>query len=173
MHRLSALALAVLCSGCTAAAHYRPWPQATLEQPEFITVGFNQFRGSSYISPLTGRRRPGDNLEQQLITAIEGAQREVLVAVQELTLPAIANALIERHRAGVPVKLVLENSYSAPWSRQHPAGLEPRQQQRLRRLKNLGWSDAIALLESAGVPSLDDTADGSAGSGLMHHKFLS
>ena len=172
MHRLSALALAALCSGCTAAAHYRPWPKATLEQPESITVGFNQRRGSSYISPLTGRRRPGDNLEQQLITAIEGAQREVLVAVQELTLPAIAEALIERHRAGVSVKLVLENNYSAPWSRQHPAGLEPRQQQRLRRLQNLGWSDAIALLESAGVPLLDDTADGSAGSGLMHHKFV-
>ena len=96
----------------------------------------------------------------------------MLVAVQELTLPAIADALIERHRAGVPVKLVLENTYSAPWSRQHPAGLEPRQQQRLRRLQALGWPDAIALLERAGVPLLDDTADGSAGSGLMHHKFL-
>ena len=173
MHRLSALALDVLCSGCTAAAQYRPWPESTLAQPESITVGFNHHSRSSYISPLTGQRRPGDNLEQQLIAAIESAQREVLVAVQELTLPAIADALIERHRAGVPVKLVLENTYSAPWNRQHPAGLEPHQQQRLRRLQNLGWSDAIALLESAGVPLLDDTADGSAGSGLMHHKFLS
>ena len=99
MHRLSALALAILCSGCTAAAHYRPWHQATLEQPESITVGFNQRSGSSYISPLTGKSRPGDNLEQQLIAAIEGAQREVLMAVQELTLPAIANALIERATA--------------------------------------------------------------------------
>ncbi len=114
MHRLSALALAALCSGCTAAAQYRPWPEATLPQPESITVGFNHRLGSSYISPLTGQRRPGDNLEQQLITAIAGAQREVLVAVQELTLPAIAEALIERHRAGVTVKLVLENNYSAP-----------------------------------------------------------
>ena len=172
MHRLSALALAALCSGCTAAAQYRPWPQATLAQPESITVGFNHLRGSSYISPLTGQRRPGDNLEQQLIAAIEGAQREVLVAVQELTLPAIADALIERHRAGVPVKLVLENTYSAPWSRQHPAGLEPHQQKRLQRLQKLGWRDAIALLQGAGVPLLDDTADGSAGSGLMHHKFV-
>jgi phosphatidylserine/phosphatidylglycerophosphate/cardiolipin synthase-like enzyme len=42
----------------------------------------------------------------------------------------------------------------------------------LRRLRNLGWRDAIALLQSAGVPLLDDTADGSAGSGLMHHKFV-
>ena len=114
MHRLSALALAALCSGCTAAAQYRPWPEPALPQPESITVGFNHRRGSSYISPLTGQRRAGDNLEHQLITAIAGAQREVLVAVQELTLPAIAEALIERHRAGVAVKLVLENNYSAP-----------------------------------------------------------
>ena len=34
-----------------------------------------------------------------------------------------------------------------------------------RRAQNLGWSDAIALLESAGVPLLDDTADGGAGGG--------
>ena len=172
MHRLSALALTALCSGCTAAAQYHPWPQVTLAQPESITVGFNHHSSSSYISPLTGQRRAGDNLEQQLITAIAGAQREVLVAVQELTLPAIADALIERHRAGVPVKLVLENTYSAPWSRQHPAGLEPHQQKRLHRLHKLGWRDAIALLQGAGVPLLDDTADGSAGSGLMHHKFV-
>ena len=172
MHRLSALALAALCSGCTAAAQYRPWPEPALAQPEAITVGFNHHSGSSYISPLKGQRRPGDNLEQQLISAIAGAQREVLVAVQELTLPAIAEALIERHRAGVTVKLVLENNYSAPWSWQHPAGLEPHAQRRLRRLQKLGWPDAIALLESAGVPLLDDTADGSAGSGLMHHKFV-
>ncbi|WP_413297654.1 phospholipase D-like domain-containing protein [Synechococcus sp. MIT S9452] len=172
MHRLSTLVLAILCSGCTAAAQYRPWPEATLAQPTSMAVGFNQRSGSSYISPLTGQRRPGDNLEQQLISAIAGAQREVLVAVQELTLPALAEALIERHRAGVTVKLVLENAYSAPWSWQHPAGLEPHAQRRLRRLEKLGWPDAIALLESGGVPLLDDTADGSAGSGLMHHKFV-
>ena len=62
MHRLSALALAALCSGCTAAAQYRPWPEATLAQPESITVGFNHHRGSSYISPLTGQRRQATTL---------------------------------------------------------------------------------------------------------------
>ena len=82
MHRLSTLVLAILCSGCTAAAQYRPWPEATLAQPTSMAVGFNQRSGSSYISPLTGQRRPGDNLEQKLISAIAGAQREVLVAVQ-------------------------------------------------------------------------------------------
>jgi phosphatidylserine/phosphatidylglycerophosphate/cardiolipin synthase-like enzyme len=32
--------------------------------------------------------------------------------------------------------------------------------------------DALAILDQHQVPRLDDTADGSAGSGLMHHKFM-
>ena len=32
--------------------------------------------------------------------------------------------------------------------------------------------DALAIVRSAGVPVIDDTADGSKGSGLMHHKFV-
>ena len=32
--------------------------------------------------------------------------------------------------------------------------------------------DAIAILQRAGVPLLDDTADGSKGSGLMHSKYV-
>ncbi|NES06155.1 MAG: hypothetical protein F6K22_27125, partial [Okeania sp. SIO2F4] len=32
--------------------------------------------------------------------------------------------------------------------------------------------DALIILSNAGVPLIDDTADGSKGSGLMHHKFL-
>ena len=71
MHPLGALALAALCSGCTAAAQYQPWSQASLAQPESITVGFNHLRGSSYISPLTGQKRQGDNLERQLIAAMK------------------------------------------------------------------------------------------------------
>ena len=32
--------------------------------------------------------------------------------------------------------------------------------------------DAVAQLQAAHIPLLDDTEDGSTGSGLMHHKFL-
>ena len=32
--------------------------------------------------------------------------------------------------------------------------------------------DSLAILEQAGIRVIDDTADGSKGSGLMHHKFL-
>jgi len=67
---------------------------------------------------------------------------------------------------------VLENTYSTPWSLQHPADLTPHQRHRLAQLRALGQPDAVALLLGAGVPLIDDTADGSAGSGLMHHKFL-
>ncbi|MEO1340339.1 MAG: phospholipase D-like domain-containing protein [Cyanobacteria bacterium J06635_13] len=32
--------------------------------------------------------------------------------------------------------------------------------------------DALTMLRKAGVEIIDDTADGSKGSGLMHHKFM-
>ena len=32
--------------------------------------------------------------------------------------------------------------------------------------------DALAIVREAGIPMIDDTADGSKGSGLMHHKFI-
>ena len=160
-----------LC-GCSHAGVYIPRQQPEVPQAAGIEVLFNQRRGQTYTSPLTGKKRKGDNLEQALIEAIASARSEVLVAVQELTLPRIAQALIERHQAGVKVRVVLEHQYRQPWSLQHPAGLEPHAQQRLRRLKRLGHEDAIRLLDVAGVPVIDDTADGSSGSGLMHHKFV-
>ena len=70
------------------------------------------------------------------------------------------------------MKVVLENTYSSPWSEEHPADLVPHQRTRHEQLKALGWGDAVAILQRAGVPLIDDTADGSAGSGLMHHKFM-
>ena len=160
-----------LC-GCTHAGVYIPWQEPEVPQASGIKVLFNQRRDQTYTSPLTGKKRKGDNLEQAIIEAIASARSEILVAVQELTLPRIAHALIERHRTGVKVRVVLEHQYRQPWSLQHPAGLEPHAQQRLKRLKRLGHEDAIRLLDIAGVPVIDDTADGSRGSGLMHHKFV-
>ena len=169
---LLALGLGLLLTGCTHPGVYRPWVQAPRPEAKGMAVHFNQRRGHSYISPLSGQRREGENLEQVLIEAIGSARHEILVAVQELTLPAVAEALIAKHRAGVKVQVVLEHQYREPWSLLHPAGLEPHAKQRLRRLKRLGWADAVLLMDRAGVPLIDDTADGSKGSGLMHHKFM-
>jgi len=151
-----------------------------------ISVYFNQRRQARYRSPLTGTMRQGDDLEQVVLDAVAGARRSISLAVQELTLPRIAQALVERHRAGVRVRVALENSYSTPWSRQHLSELDDHARHRWQRLHDLAdrdqdgavtqaerrAGDAVALLLDGGVPLVDDTADGSAGSGLMHHKFL-
>ena len=163
----------VLLTSCGVAPAGVEGPaERDLPFPAGIRVAFNHNDGARYRSPVSGRWRQGDNLEALVEETIGEAREEILVAVQELSLPGVAQALIERHRAGVAVKVVLENTYSTPWSRQHPADLSPHQRQRQTQLMALGQPDAVALLLQAGVPLIDDRADGSAGSGLMHHKFL-
>jgi phosphatidylserine/phosphatidylglycerophosphate/cardiolipin synthase-like enzyme len=135
-------------------------------------VAFNHNATSRYRSPVDGQWRQGDDLEAFVLQAIADARQEILVAVQELTLPLIAEALVARQRQGVRVRVVLENTYSTPWSEQHPADLTPRERHRQAQLQALGGADALVVLRRGGVAVIDDTANGSAGSGLMHHKFM-
>ena len=183
---LGVIAVAVLCSGCSQAGSVVGTAPAALAMPKKIEVVFNHNPRSRYRSPLTGEWRNGDDMEAWLIAAIDAANEEVLVAVQELTLPKIAQALIAAHNRGVRVAVVLENHYSQAWSEQRPSRLNQREQQRWHQLNRLADSygdgttspdeafrgDAVALLQVAGIPLMDDTEDGSSGSGLMHHKFL-
>ncbi|MBM5784973.1 MAG: phospholipase [Cyanobacteria bacterium K_DeepCast_35m_m1_288] len=159
---------------------------AELPLPDGIAVAFNHRADSHYRSPIHAENRNGDNLEALVIRGIETAEEEILVAVQELSLPAIAEALVRKHRRGVTVKVVLENTYSTPWSEQHEAELDGHARQRRQLLMELAdrnrdgkvsleeqqRGDAVAILTAAGVPWLDDTADGSKGSGLMHSKYV-
>ena len=159
---------------------------ADLPLPEGIQVAFNHRESSHYRSPIHAELRNGDNLEAMVIHAIEAADQEILVAVQELSLPAIAQALVRQHRRGVRVKVVLENTYSTPWSEQHDADLNSHSRQRRQLLMELAdqnrdgevnleeqqAGDAVAMLNAAGVSWIDDTADGSKGSGLMHSKYV-
>jgi len=154
--------------------------------PQGIRVAFNQRAEASYRSPISGERRAGDNLEELLLQTIREARQELLVAVQELSLPRVAEALAERQRAGLRVRVVLENTYSTPWSAEHEAELSPHLRHRHRQLMALADAnhdgqlsaqerasgDAVAILQRAGVPLIDDTEDGSAGSALMHSKYL-
>jgi phosphatidylserine/phosphatidylglycerophosphate/cardiolipin synthase-like enzyme len=135
-------------------------------------VAFNHNATSRYRSPVDGQWRQGDDLEAFVLQGIADARQEILVAVQELTLPRIAEALVARQRQGVRVRVVLENTYSTPWSEQHPADLTPRERHRQAQLQALGGADALVVLRRGGVAVIDDTANGSAGSGLMHHKFM-
>ena len=173
---LLGLALQTTLAGCgNAVARIEGAPPQELPLPAGITVAFNQGGRHRYRSPLSGRWRRGDDLEAMVLAAIRGAQREILVAVQELSLTRVAEALVEAQRRGVRVQVVLEDTYSTPWSTLHPvdrAALPPHQQRRISQLEALGQGDAVAVLLQGGIPLLDDRADGSSGSGLMHHKFL-
>jgi competence ComEA-like helix-hairpin-helix protein len=160
-----------------------------LPQDSLIQVYLNHNPAATFTETYRKIVRPGDDLEQVLIDGIQASRFSLEIAVQELRLPRLAAAIAERHRAGVRVRVILENQYSRPWSRlsaQELSQLSPREQERYQAFQRLldrnrdgqitpteaHQGDALLILENAGVPWLDDTADGSAGSGLMHHKFI-
>ena len=162
---------------------------APLPQDPLIQVFFNQSQAAYYTEPYRAVERSGDDLEQVIIAAIRSADVSVDVAVQELRLPGIAAALRERHQAGVRVRVILENSYRRPLSAITPqeiAAMEERDRARYadsvqiidrnqdgqQSPEEIAENDALVVLQNAGIPILDDRADGSAGSGLMHHKFV-
>nr|WP_322744475.1 MULTISPECIES: DUF655 domain-containing protein [unclassified Coleofasciculus] len=162
---------------------------ALLPQDPFVEAYFNHSESAHYTEPYRQVTRPGDNLEQRIVDALASAQSTVDVAVQELRLPKIAQALVERQQTGVNVRVILENNYSRPWSDFTPteiAALSAREQERYNESlkfidrdgngqltpEEINQGDALAILRNAGIPILDDTADGSKGSGLMHHKFV-
>jgi comEA protein len=165
-------------------------PQADpLPQDRFIQVYFNQSMAAVYADPYRNQPRLGDDLEQVIVDTIAAAESSVDVAVQELRLPKIAMALAERHQAGIKVRVILENNYSRPWSDftdQEIKQLSDREKSRyseffqladINQDGNLSPSeiqqrDALLILFNSRIPWIDDTADGSKGTGLMHHKFI-
>ncbi len=163
--------------------------QTHIPQDPLVQVYFNQFQGSSYKEPYREVTRPGDNLEQVIIDTITSSQFTVDVAVQELRLPKISHALLQRRQAGVKVRVIVENTYRRPWSRFNStdlAGLSPRERDRYHEFiklvdtnkdgklsqEEIEKGDALVILENGGIPIIDDRADGSRGSDLMHHKFI-
>jgi len=162
-------ALALLLSSCSGQGRLLGQGPKELPLPPGIEVAFNHNSQHHYKSPISGQWREGDDLEAFILASIASAHQEILVAVQELSLPKVAAALVAKHQQGVTVKVVLENTYSTPWSQEHLADLVPHQRKRHQQLEQLGWGDALLILQRGGIPMLDDTADGSSGSGLMHH----
>lgn len=136
-----------------------------LPQDNYIQAYFNQSQANVYTDPYRHIERHGDNLEQTIITAIDQAHTSVDIAVQAFDLPMIAQALSRSAQRGVKVRFILENQYAkdTPPSQSH----SPRPNDH-----SLGPNTALALLRDSEIPIIDDTADGSKGSGLMHHKFV-
>ncbi len=186
------IGISILGLLATAGCHGRDRDLAAvawdpLPQDPAVEVFFNYNPAQQYVEPYRQIRRPGDDLEAEIVAAIATATRSVEVAVQEFRLPEIARALAERHRAGVRVRVVVENTYNHPWSEVSAAArLDARERAQYNEARALFdengdgtvteaeilQRDALKILEIGGVPLLDDTADGSKGSGLMHHKFV-
>nr|WP_199349248.1 DUF655 domain-containing protein [Nostoc flagelliforme] len=160
-----------------------------LPQDPLVQVYFNHSESSEYKEPYRQQTRLGDDLEKQIVDAITQAKSTVDVAVQELRLPKVAQALADRQKAGVKVRIVLENTYSRPWSSltsTEVGKLDKREQERYNEfrkfidinqdnqlsLEEINQRDALIVLQNAKIPWIDDQADGSAGSSLMHHKFV-
>lgn len=177
------------CQSSPSVAPPTPERPQPLPQAERLQVYTNHNPANHYTEPYRRQDRDGDNLEQIMIDGIASAQRSVDVAVQELRLPGVAKALVKRQQAGVKVRVILENTYARPLSQvtPHDLGQLPARDrdryEEFRRLvdtnqdhqlspEEIATGDALVLLDQAHVPRLDDTADGSAGSNLMHHKFV-
>jgi phosphatidylserine/phosphatidylglycerophosphate/cardiolipin synthase-like enzyme len=162
---------------------------AVLPQHPRIQVFFNYNQAEKYRDPYRQIERSGDNLEDVIIDNIDIAKSTVDIAVQELRLPNIAKAMLRAKERGVRVRLILENKYSqslADLSAEQIQDLSDRERDRYAEflkfvdlnndgvlgVDELNQRDALRIIKSANIPWIDDTADGSKGSGLMHHKFV-
>ena len=179
--------LVLLLSGCKSNEP----SSVDLPQNEDIQVYFNHrdTGNTKYQEPYRDLSRTGDDLAAIVVQQIEQARFTIDVAVQELQLPNIAQALAKKAQDGVKVKVILDNKYSKPISEFTSAEIErlpkrerDRYQQYFQLIdidssgfltdSEINNRDALIILERANVSVMDDTADGSKGSGLMHHKFI-
>ncbi len=165
---------------------------ANLIQDPNIKVYFNHnlAKDANYTEPYRQITRAGDNLEQVIIDQINSAQSTIDLAVQEFNLPNVALALVEKQRAGINVRIILENSYSKSLSEVSSSEINEEKDERTQNKyeeykalvdinedgnlsqEEINKRDVIKILENANIPVIDDTEDGSKGSGLMHHKFM-
>lgn len=158
-----------------------------------VEVLFNNNSKNFYTDPYRGIDKRGDDFEAAIINEIAKAQKTIELAVQELRLPGIVDALVAKAEEGIKVRVVLENRYNKDVTE---IGLgvmakseDEEEEQDMTRYydlfafidvngdgelskSELENRDAIYKLRKAKIKIKDDTADLSHGSGLMHHKFV-
>lgn len=181
------LFILLLASGCKSNSV----TTINLPQDKNIKVYFN-YRDTGelkYTDDYRNVTRNGDNLEAIVIQQIEQAESSIDVAIQELQLPEIAQALARQAEKGIVVRVILDNKYSraiSSFSTSEITELPSRERDRFLQYfqlididndgdlnpQEINNRDALIILENASIPLIDDTADGSRGSGLMHHKFI-
>jgi phosphatidylserine/phosphatidylglycerophosphate/cardiolipin synthase-like enzyme len=180
-----AVLIAIAINACQSESGIVP----PLPQHPNIQVFFNQNQAAKYTDPYRKIERLGDNLERILTDNINKSKFSLDIAVQELRLPNIAKAIVDARLRGVNVRVILEDKYSRAWSEVTPDQVEKmnaRDRDRYKEFQKfadidqdgrlsedeLDRRDGLRLIKVTNVPWIDDTADGSKGSGLMHHKFM-
>lgn len=177
----------VLLHGCSQAITSPP----ALPQDQFIQVYFNQnhAQGKEYTDPYRHIKRDGDNLEKIILDQINSAQSSLDIAVQEIRLPLVAQALIKKQQSGVKIRVIIENTYNLPYSQLSQSEVSKLEENDLPRYQDgialmdinkdgkltqneINQRDALVILKNGQVPLIDDTEDGTKGTGLMHHKFM-
>ena len=148
---------------------------------------FNQNEQQTYIDPYRKIERKGDDLERIILDEIRSAKKSIFLAVQELRLPLVAQALIEKFNQGIDVRIVLEHNYNynaldlpAPPVNEESEATPPSSlnifidtnRNGVLEKEELEARDAIYMIQKAKLPLIDDASDGTSGSGLMHHKFM-
>ncbi|MEB3295639.1 MAG: phospholipase D-like domain-containing protein [Synechococcales bacterium] len=162
---------------------------AVPDQLKEIQVYFNHNTAREYTEPYRSITRSGDNLEQVILEALKSAKHQIDIAVQEFRLPEVAKMLRDRARAGVKVRVIVENTYHRPYSTYTASEVKNLPARELKRYQDnyqlldvnqdgqlsqdeILDRDAIAILKAAGIAMIDDRAGGTRGSHLMHHKFI-
>lgn len=151
-----------------------------------VKAYFNHNPNSSYTDPYRNISRKGDDLEKVILENISKAKKSIFIAVQELRLPLVAQALVAKKKEGLDVRVVLEHDYNYTVVTQRDPQEDQYEATKLNELKalvdinrdgkftkaELEERDAVYILEAGKIPVMDDTFDNSHGSGLMHHKFM-
>jgi phosphatidylserine/phosphatidylglycerophosphate/cardiolipin synthase-like enzyme len=187
--RLSSIFLVILILSACQRVHSDSKRLEPLPQDPFVQVYFNHSQSSQYLEPYRQQIHQGDDLEKLIVDTISQAKSTIDVAVQELRLPKIAQTIVDKQKSGVKVRVIIENHYSRPWSSftvDEVKKLDKREQQRYQdyrlfadsnkdgklSIEEINKTDALVILNQAKIPLIDDRADGSQGSSLMHHKFV-
>ena len=185
--KASAFLLLFLLSACVSNST----KSTNLKQDHYVQVYFNNKSTNKqrYREPYRQVKRGGDDLEALIIQEINTANYSIDLSVQELRLPNIALALVNKSRQGVKVRVIIDNNYNLPIDRLKSSKINHKNKQERYRYQELltlvdtnqdgslsqaeiNQRDALTILSNAHITVVDDTADGSKGSGLMHHKFM-
>ena len=131
--------------------------------PAPLTIFFNAPTGSSDRSTYRG------GLDETLAASIRGARQTVDVAAFELNAQPIADALLDRHRSGVRVRIVTDNEHGLDVSlyEQYRVASDDEKEDLLLEFEEDPADTLLDELYEAGIPIVDDDR-----SALMHNKFI-